>query len=282
MIVPLVSALIELDPGETVATNYAMYLPDAWHAITGVDTLKRSEDVTELSAWLSVVMAIASIVVVSLYSCHLASFVLYATLQSEDNSVTVPARGTVYGPAWAERHVLENSAGVTTFVNEFPPSKTTIDFIRSGRGVYVADEITAMFVGGCSASRSKIGTTQLFFSPGFPTGHASIINSTDLDHATTWMSVHSDVLGNTIREFKNVYTGECSITPQPVGLSNVIGLFVLYGSFVLAITASSFVLPFVRDTVIPRAKSGFYWVVDRTRVLFTRVELPCTAVICAE
>lgn len=281
MIIPLVSAVVEIDPGETVVTNYAMYLPDAWHAITGVDTLKRSEDVSELTAWLSVIMAIASIIVVSMYSCNLASFVLYATLRPEDVVTAPPDGATVHGPWWAEKSALENSRGVT-FVEEYPASKITIDAVRSGGMVYVADELSALFVGGCSARRSRVGAVNLFYSPGFPTGHATGFNVTDVDHISTWMSVHANVLENTIKEFKAVYAGECSVTPQPVGVNNMIGLFVLYGSVVFGVTVASFAFPFVRDKVFPRVKWGFYGVVDLVRLFFARVELPCTAVICTE
>ena len=280
MILPLVIAFVELDDGETLASNYALFLPDSWHAIAGVDALKRSEEVTELTAWLSVAVAVVSIVIVSLYACNVASFVLYAALRPEDVASELPHDKPVFGPRWVEKAVAANSHLGTVFVEDFPATDATVEKVRSGKAVYVADEITALFVGGCSATRGRVGYSSMFFSPGYPTGHATKFNRTNMDKITTWMSVNADVLGNTVKEYKNAYGRECSVVPTPVSADDMKGVFVIYGTIVLAATVASFALPFARDALLPRAKRAWVWAMDRARV--AAAGFPCrSGVICA-
>lgn len=76
---PLVSAILEKDPGESWFDSYLFFLADSWHAITDVDSLKRSMEVNNLSAALSVLVALFAKVITAVYACNLASFVLYMT-----------------------------------------------------------------------------------------------------------------------------------------------------------------------------------------------------------
>ena len=77
VVTPFVSSIVEYVDGETIAGNYKLYLPDSVHAYAGVDALKRTGSVySRESAVLSAVVAIVAKIIVALYTCNLAAYVL--------------------------------------------------------------------------------------------------------------------------------------------------------------------------------------------------------------
>lgn len=99
VITPLVSSMVEYDDGETVAKNFQTYLPDSVHAYTGVDALKRTgSSYSQESAVLSAAVAIVGRILIALYSCNLAAYVIVSYTSAPptiESATRAMAHGTV-------------------------------------------------------------------------------------------------------------------------------------------------------------------------------------------
>lgn len=94
-ITPLASSLIEFRKHETLLGNFKTYFPDSVHAYAVVDILKRNGSVfSQQSALLSVFITFVAKILVSLYSCNLAAYVIssyYADYASRPTRFDVAA-----------------------------------------------------------------------------------------------------------------------------------------------------------------------------------------------
>ena len=198
-----------------------------------------------------------------MYSCNLASFVLYSTLRPEDVVSPLPQGRDVFGPEWA-RNAISAFSPETRFITDTPTIGQTIETYRGGDAVFVSDEISTMYFYGCSASRSRIGYMNLFYCPGFPTAHNSSFGATEIDTAMMWASIGNDGMPGIIRVFRETYASECSLSPQTVDANNMMGVFVVYGSIVGFTLLASFIVPFV-CRMVPKIKEAFLHVVDRVK-----------------
>ena len=97
VVTPLVSSVVEYDEGETVAKNFQMYFPDSVHAYTGVDALKRTgSNYSKESAVLSAAVAVVGQILIALYSCNLAAYVIASYINTSPTAQSV-ARAMAHG-----------------------------------------------------------------------------------------------------------------------------------------------------------------------------------------
>ena len=102
VVTPLVSSIVEYVDGETIAGNYKLYLPDSVHAYAGVDALKRTGSMySRESAVLSAVVAIVAKIIVALYTCNLAAYVLESYMFTTTDAALARGRIVATVPEFA-------------------------------------------------------------------------------------------------------------------------------------------------------------------------------------
>lgn len=102
VVTPLVSSIVEYVDGETIAGNYKLYLPDSVHAYAGVDALKRTGSVySRESAVLSAVVAIIAKIIIALYTCNLAAYVLESYMVTTTDATVARGRIVATVPEFA-------------------------------------------------------------------------------------------------------------------------------------------------------------------------------------
>lgn len=247
-LMPLVSLALDASSGESnFWRRYASRLVDSFHALVGVAQLARPQDSGALLAWWSVVAALCSRVLVSMYAVNLAAFVLYAATPQDVRTFDVP--GAFQGPAWARDAVLR----------AFPRAMyavTSIQRVEYTSVAVVMDEFTSSFYVDCSLVRVRIGDSSVFFSPAFPTGRVSAFDRALTDAATILESVTVDVETSWVSYYDSVLA-KCA-TRQKIVPADAYGLFVAYAASIASVLVLSFAMPVAMSAAESAAMQVMY------------------------
>jgi hypothetical protein len=215
-VIPLMSAVLEKDPGETWFDSYWGFLADSWHAITDVDSLKRTMEVNDLSAALSVLVALFAKIVTAVYACNLASFVLFMTYNPSPygNDVFAYTRGYLSPYVPDPKEIVDG---------EF--NSTVIAEVEASRAIVVSDtmEISHLRTRNTLVINDYTNASVLI-SAAFPKmrydGDIALAVDSFVTRAAgtyfpwKWWSWYS--------------TGNAPSSPAPIGMSSIWGLFACY------------------------------------------------------
>lgn len=230
-VVPVFSAIIERDPGETWLDSYGYFLADSWHAVTGVDTMKRTLEVNGMSSALSVAVAIFAKIVTAIYACNLASFVLYMTYNPR------PFDGSYF--AYTRNYLAPYVADPKEIVlGEF--NSSVIDQVSANKAVIVSDSMEVSYLRTFDTMVvPEYANVSVLVSPAFPISRYDRRLATLIDSFVTpasksyypwrWWSWYSN--------------GVSPARPVSIGLSSIWGLFVTYFAASLLVVITSHVVP---------------------------------------
>ena len=209
-VTPFVSAIVEYDRGETLIGNFKMYLPDSVHAYTGVDPLKRTgNSYSKESSMLSAFVAVVTKIVIALYSCNLAAYVIASYFQTPVAPTNIGTIATIqeFASIGNDIVVVETlEEGLHAFRN------------TSVRG-FAADYGYIRYVQQCGELIMQM-TGPVFFRVMALSDLFS--GSVHFNHALR-MRLQRDPV-------KDVVTLTCPPTVESIGLESTLGIFVAFGA----------------------------------------------------
>lgn len=240
VVTPLASSIIEYDRGETFAGNFKMYLVESVHAYTGVDTLFRWGDShSKDSGFLSAIVSVVSKVLLSIYGCNLAAFVLVSyfeparVYQGGKFSTIASARPFAAISNVAESVVAcaSDDQALAAFRNgSVPALVASIGFLQTKQAC--GDEINEI--------PGPMGFVSLGYAAAFAQGPAFDAG------------LKADALyGSMTTLTQPSYT--CPATIDAVGLGATFGLFAIFAACVVAIAAIALAVHKMRREIEQRA-----------------------------
>lgn len=227
VVTPLVSSVVEYDEGETVAKNFQMYLPDSVHAYTGVDALKRTgSNYSKESAVLSAAVAVVGQILIALYSCNLAAYVITSYLNTSPTAQSV---------AWVMTHgKVAVSPGFYDTVRA--TDIVRVDSAQQGLRMY-RDHTARAFVAGETYLRNVQTCGDAVRRLDGPHIFKTMALSSNFSRATEFdMELRTRLL-----EFPPVVIDalRCPKVARSIGLESTFGIFATFGVCIAIVSVAS-------------------------------------------
>lgn len=222
---PLVSSFIEYDDGESFVGNMKTYVVESVHAYSGVDTLYHMGDVySKESAFLAAVVAIVSRVLLAVYGCNLAAFIITQFFRP----TVLFSRGRFASVATARDF---NTSTVAIQAVRTPFAAEALDLYRNGTVESVAASYTYLaFKQLCGEEINIVDGPYMFLSmaytPGFGAENERLMN---------WALAIDVQEQPRLTGFSARYV--CPRGVQAVSLQGVYGVFLVFGVALCSITA---------------------------------------------
>ena len=230
VVTPLVSSVVEYDDGETVAQNFQMYLPDSVHAYTGVDALKRTgSNYSKESAVLSAAVAVVGQILIALYSCNLAAYVIVSYINASPTARSAEqamAHGTVaVSPGFYETDIAGNNV---VFAES---AKQGLRMYRNHTAkAFVAGETYLRSVQTCGDAVRRLDGPYIF---------KTMALSSHFSRATEFDAE----LRRRVIEFPPAVTDalRCPKVARSIGLESTFGIFATFGACIALVSLASVV-----------------------------------------
>lgn len=230
VVTPLVSSMVEYDEGETVAKNFQTYLPDSVHAYAGVDALKRTgSNYSKESAVLSAAVAIVGQILIALYSCNLAAYVIVSYINTPPDARSAEqamARGTVaVSPGFYDTNVV----GADVVLAESAKQGLRMYRDRAARA-FVAGETYLASVQTCEDAVRRLDGPYIF---------KTMALSSNFSRA---MEFDAE-LRKRVLEFPSMTTDalRCPKVARSIGLESTFGIFATFGACIAIVSIASVV-----------------------------------------
>lgn len=235
VVTPLVSSMVEYDDGETVAQNYQMYLPDSVHAYAGVDALKRTgSNYSKESAVLSAAVAVVGQILIALYSCNLAAYVIVSYINTSPTARSAAqaiAHGTVVvSPGVYETDIAGNNVVFAESV------KQGLSMYRNHTArAFVAGETYLESVQTCGDAVGRLDGPYIF---------KTMALSSHFSRATEFDAE----LRKRVIEFPPVVTDvlRCPKVARSIGLESTFGIFATFGACIAFVSLASVIAHVLR------------------------------------
>lgn len=208
VLLPVASTILEKDPGETWVDSYFVFHSDAWHAISGVDTLERGDDVNILSACLSIVTAIAARVLTAIYAANIATYLL--------------SRPGLYPDV--QNYGAMKEAGISALLS-------------SGG---VVDELSLPFHKNCSNSYYELSPASVPYSIALPRNRTTLGFVDAVSSAAAAVATHAEMAMFAPPAPPGV---GCSSVDGGIGLGSTKYVFLIYVASCAAVAISSYAIP---------------------------------------
>lgn len=222
---PLVSSVVEYDDGETLAENLKTYLPDNVHAYTGVDALKRSgSDYSKESALLSAAVAIVGKILIALYSCNLAAYVIASSYMDSTSTTST------------DEAVSRGKIAVTPGFYVNATDIVRAESVRQGLRMYRNGSVRALVSGQtylksvqtCKDAIGRLNGPYIFKTMAL-SDNFSLSKAFDAELRKQIIEI----------SFPQTDTLRCPKVAQSVGLESTLGIFATFAACILAVSAVS-------------------------------------------
>lgn len=223
LVTPAVSSVVEYDEGESFLGNMRTYVIDGVHAYCGVDSLyHRGDAYSKESAFLAAVVAVVTRVLLAVYGCNLAAFVVVAYLRP-----SLVYSGARFASV-ASRRDFDASAITESLVLTASPKESLAAFRNGSVAAVAASRTFLAYNQECGEQVGIVTGPYAFpviaYAPGFP--HGPLVDAA--------------LLGDTV-ERQTVYAARylCPVGVQAVALGSVYGMFVAVAAFLGALALVS-------------------------------------------
>lgn len=215
IVTPVVSAVVHYDTGKTLVGNFGTFFPDVFHAHTDVDTFDRNNEPFSLdTSALSVAISIISKIVIALYACNLAAYVIFSDF-GDSTSPTVPK---------------VSSIATTPRYARYFPSSTVFDTLTAAFESYKAGKSDVVIESHVALRSIKTcqDKLQIIDGPKSFDVFAFSSPSTAFERAVRNMTIAYDAMSRT-------KTVTCFPRAQSITLQETLGMFVTFGACMVCI-----------------------------------------------